>query len=442
MALQDLQAFLQQRATAYDPTIDVTAGSPYDTQVIQPVLSRLGTDPYTVDMGTFLQDRINQEFPGMATKEGDAITDFLIKAAMVLWDPIVRENLRVKQNLSFANPTLLTLDEADALGANLFATRNTGDTSSGVARVYFAQPQDISITPANFISSTGGLNFFPTMVQSISVQEMLFNIENSLYYFDVNVVAEQPGEEYNIDPAQLVTIANVGAAVLVTNKLRFRFGEDAEDAATFIGRVEQDLTEHSLVTEAGITAQIAGTFSEVTRLAITGFQDPEMQRDIISGGGLGAPLSGGVQLNVISDGLNQLLSRRIQIAGAEVTALGLDFTALIGPIGPVPPGTFTMTIHAAYPLGTLPIVRDIQVLAVIASDTLDLVDQVLSYVAPPAPWVLRANTLTLSGIPGGILFPNGPGGTVTVPPNQIHIGGCTDIFVRGSSFDSESLIIN
>jgi len=283
MALQDLQAFLQQRATAYDPTIDVTAGSPYDTQVIQPVLSRLGTDPYTVDMGTFLQDRINQEFPGMATKEGDAITDFLIKAAMVLWDPIVRENLRVKQNLSFANPTLLTLDEADALGANLFATRNTGDTSSGVARVYFAQPQDISITPANFISSTGGLNFFPTMVQSISVQEMLFNIENSLYYFDVNVVAEQPGEEYNIDPAQLVTIANVGAAVLVTNKLRFRFGEDAEDAATFIGRVEQDLTEHSLVTEAGITAQIAGTFSEVTRLAIDFVQRSEERGPPLTG---------------------------------------------------------------------------------------------------------------------------------------------------------------
>lgn len=442
MALADLQAFLQQRAVAFDATIDVSSGSPYDVQVIQPVLSRLGTDPFTVDMGTFLQDRLNQEFPGMSTKEGDAITDFLIKPAMALWDPLVRENLRVKQNLSFKNPTLLTLDEADALGANLFATRNAGNTASGVARIYYAQPQDSSITPANFISSIGGLNFFPTQVQSISVQEMLFNKENNLYYFDVNVVAEQPGDQYNIDPNQLVTIANVGAAVLVTNKLRFRFGIPAEDSATFIGRVDQDLTERSLVTVAGITAQIAGTFSEVTRLAVTGFQDPEMQRDVISGGGLGAVLVGGVALNVVSDGQNQLLSRRIQIGSTEVSNLGIDFAALIGPVGPVAPGTFTLTIHSAYAPGTLPVVRDLQVLAVVSSDTLDVAETVLNYQATNVPWTLRANTLTLSGIPGGILFPNGPGGIVTVPPNQIHIGGATDIFVRGSAFDSESLIIS
>jgi hypothetical protein len=438
MALADLQAFLQERAAAFDPTLDLTSGSPFDVQVIQPTLRRLGSDPFSVDMGVFLQDRVNQEFPGLPTKEGDALTDLLIKPLLVLWDPLVRENYRVKQNLSFKDPTLLTLDEAEALGANLFAQRNKGNLSRVRARIYFAQPQNITITPANFISSKGQLNFFPTESQSISVQEMLFNKEGDLYYFDVNTEAQQPGDQYNIDPDQLVTIANVGAAVRVTNKLRARFGVAAETSSQFIDRVDQDLTERSLVTERGIIAKIGQNFSEVTRLAVTGFQDPEMQRDILTGGGLGRILDGGVHLNVVADGENKLASRRVQIVSPDV----VDFTALIGPIGTVPPGTFTITIHSAFLPGDLPIVRDLRIRRVVATDTIDVEEQVLSYLGANLPWTLRKNELTLSGIPGGILFPDSPAGTISIPPGVVHIGGTTDIFVRGSGFDTASLLIN
>lgn len=438
MSLADLQAFLQERAAAFDATLDLTAGSPFDVQVIQPTLRRLGSDPFSVDMGVFLQDRINQEFPGLPTKEGDALTDFLIKPLVVLWDPLVRENYRVKQNLSFKDPTLLTLDEAEALGANLFAQRNKGNLSRGRARVYFAQPQNITISPANFFSSKGQLNFFPTEVQSVSVQEMLFNKEGDLYYFDVNIEAEQPGDQYNIDPDQLVTIANVGAAVRVTNKLRFRFGVPAETSAQFIDRVDQDLTERSLVTERGIISKIGQNFSEVTRLAVTGFQDPEMQRDILEGGGLGRILAGGVHLNVIADGENKLASRRMRVVSPDV----VDFTALIGPIGTVPPGIFTITVHSAFLPGDLPIVRDLHIRRIVATDTIDVEEQVLNYLGTNLPWTLRKNELTLSGIPGGILFPDSPAGTISVPPGVVHIGGTTDIFVRGSGFDTASLLIN
>lgn len=438
MAIADLQAFLQERASAFDPTLDLTSGSPYDVQVIQPTLRRLGSDPFSIDMGVFLQDRINQEFPGLPTKEGDALTDLLIKPAMVLWDPIVRENFRVKQNLSFKDPTLLTLDEAEALGANLFAQRNKGNLSRVRARIYFAQPQNITITPANFISSKGQLNFFPTEVQSISVQEMLFNKESDLYYFDVNTEAEQAGDQYNIDPDQLVTIANVGAAVRVTNKLRARFGVAAETSAQFIDRVDQELTERSLVTERGIIAQIGQNFSEVTRLAVTGFQDPEMQRDVLTGGGLGRILDGGVHLNVIADGENKLTSRRVQVVSPDVA----DFTALIGPIGAVPPGTFTITVHSGFLSGDLPIVRDLHVRRVVSTSAIDVEEQVLNYLGANLPWTLRKNELTLSGIPGGILFPDSPAGTISVPPGQVHIGGTTDIFVRGAGFDTASLLVN
>lgn len=437
MALIDLQTFLQERAAAFDATIDLTSGSPFDREVIQPLLRRLGTDPFSVDMGVFLQDRINQEFPGAATKEGDALTDLLIKMAVVLWDPIVRENFRVRQNMSFKDPTVLTLEEAESLGANLFSERNKGDLSRGVARIYFAQAQQISISPTNFVSAQGGLNFFPTENQSISVDEMLFNTEGGLYYFDVNVVAEKAGDEYNIGPDQLISIANVGAAVRITNKLRFRFGEPAETAVEFIDRSEQDLTERSMVTQRGIIAKVAKAFSEVTRIGITGFNDPEMQRDIITGGGLGGLLAAGVKLQVAPDGENRVTSRRLTIDPSEA----VDFAALIGPPGQGIQG-FTITVHGAFPVASLPRVRDLRVRAVINATTLDLEEQVLEYGSAFAPWALRKNELTLSGIPGGILFPDTTAGTVAIPPGVVHIGGATDIFVRGSDFDQASLLLD
>ena len=440
MALSDLQAFLQERLASFDETIDLTPGSPADNEVVQPILRRLGSDPFTIDMGVFLQDRLNQEFPELPTKEGDALTDLLIKPAILLWDPIIRENFRIRQQLSFRDPTILTLDEAEALGANLFAERNKGNTARGVARIYFARPQSISVGPSNFITSKGGLHFFPAETQSIAVEEMLFNVEGDLYYFDVTVFAEKAGEEYNIGPDELVTIANVSPAVRLTNKSRFRFGVPAESAVDFVDRVEQDLTERSMVTERGIVSKIGKSFSEVTRIAVTGFNDPEMNRDVVKGGGLGPIKAGGLFMTTISDGEGALRTRRVQVnSGLEGTAL--DFTALIGPPGQVV-SNFTLTVYDAFGSTVYPRVRDLKVLRVINASTLDLEDQVLQVGLSNRVWSLRKHELTLSGIPGGILFPDTADGTVAVPDDEIHIGGATDVFVRGSDLDTAALILS
>lgn len=437
MAQEDLQVFLQEKLRALDTTLDVSPGSPADTQVIQPVLRRLGTDPFTVDIGLFLKTRINQEFPEAATREGDAISDLLIKAAVLLWQPVVRENLRIKNGQSFADPSTLTTEEADALGANLFSARKTGDFARGVARLYFAQAQDITVGPSNYFSSKTGLRFFPTDIQSIRVNEMLLNQESGLYYFDVSLIAEDAGEEYNISPNDLVAVAGIGAAVRVANKVRFRTGASAEDAVTYIDRVKQELSEKSLVTLRGIIAKISDEFSEVTRVNALGYRDPEMQRDVLKGGGLGRVLAGGLKALAISDGEGRATTRRVQIDGSEL----VDFTTLVGPLS-TPVRGFKITLHSAFPSGSLPVVRDLRVRAVVDATTLDLEDSVLSYSATDCPWVLRREEITLSDIPGGILFPDAGDGTVSIPQDAVHIGGATDVYVRGTDFEDSSVVLS
>jgi len=434
MALAELQTFIAERLRVLDENMDLSSGSPADQQVIQPLLRRLGSDPFTVDLGTFLQEKINQEFPELATKEGDAITDLLIKAAMVLWDPIVRENRRISNSLSFRDPTTLTTEEAEALGANLFASRNTGDLARGTARIYFAQPQQLKVTPINYITSKSNLHFFPTEIQGIRVEEMLFNKEGDLYYFDVNTIAEKAGDSYNIGPDELVTIANLSAAVRITNKVRFRTGIEEESAVEFVDRIEQELSERSLVTIRGIVAKLTRAFPELTRLGVVGTGDKEMNRDVVSGGGLSVILAAGTTGSAVPDGENKLTTRRFQVSAGEA-----NFTSLIGPVGEA--RGFTVTLHAAFPFGALPVVRDLSVRRVIDGQTLELEEQVLAYNAAGKPWALRKKELTLSGIPGGILFPDNAGGTTRIPADQIHVGGATDIYVRGSDFDSASLVV-
>jgi hypothetical protein len=436
MALADLEAFIDQCLSNVDPTLDLSPGSPYDVGVVQPILQRLGTDPFTVDIGLFIQTTLNQQFPDMPTSEGDAFTDLFIKAAVILWNPIVREITRVANNLSFQNPQILTVAEAQALGANLFATLDQGSLSTGVVRIYFAMPQNISISPANFITDNQGLHFFPTEIQSIGVTEMLLNVEGTLYYFDINVIAEAAGSQYNDIPNSVVTIANVASAVRITNKASFANGTPPQTAVQFIDATEQSLTERSMVTQRGIVAQLTTAFGQLTQINVRGYNDPEMQRDIITGGGLGPILGAGTVVGSPSDGTGAALTRRITIGAAQ----GVDFTALIGPPGPAPAG-FVFTGFGLFPSGALPTVQDMDVLTVIDPYTLDMVQQVMQIDAVGVGFTLRQNILTLSNIPGGILFPNQPDGTVQIPNGTIHIGGCTDVYILDPAPTTAQLVI-
>jgi hypothetical protein len=433
MALRDLEAFIRQAAAAFDPNLDTNPGSPYDSKVIQPIIRRIGPDPFSVDMQTFIDARLRQAYPDMAIGDGDGITDLLSKPASLLWDPIVREVARTARSKSFQDPNTLTTEEADALGANLFAERSQGDFARGTARVLFAQAQSVSVSPVNFVTARSGLRFFPTESQAIRIEEMLLNIdENGLFYFDITVVAEAAGSSYNIGPKELVSIANLDAAVQVLNLRKFETGDDPQTAAEFIDKTRQELTERSLVTIRGIASKITGAFPEVSRLNVVGFNDPEMQRDLIVGGGLGPVLSAGVLGATVSDLVGAAFTRRF--SSSEV-----DFTVVIGPPGTVPVG-FVLTVFGAF--GTASVVRDLSVLRVVSATVIEVETQELVYGLSDLRWSIRKTELTLSGIPGGILFPDGVLGTVAIPNDAIHIGGSVDTHVRGASFDESVLVVD
>jgi hypothetical protein len=432
----DLREFIEERLIAWDPDIDLTDGSPAQIEIVEPLVERFAIDPFEMDVATFIQARLRQEYPDLNVEHGDALADFLAKPMEALLDPLIREVTFLRQNKSLASPELLAPAEADSLMGNLFIRRITGNYSTGKVRLYFNAPTSVSISVGNTASTDDGLNYTPTTPQEISAEAMLFNQDGNLFYFDVSFQAESEGDAYNVEAGSITSIANVPSAVRVTNLSRFRDGLPAETTLSFLDRGESSLTERSLVVPRGALARLLDQFGDLQHLQVVGFQDSEMQRDIIKGGGLGEVVMYGDDGFTGDDGDGDGFATSFFIP----TSL---FTTSIGPVGPVE--NFVLTAKGEDFIVTEVISGKIIKIARMPDPTLPpgepLPPPNLSDNLTNVEYYIRRSVLTLSSLPGGVIGQNGVNGTLELHNDEIHVGGRSDFYVRGTSLEKSSLVV-
>ena len=282
--LDQLRTFLTEAIRRADPSIDVDSGSPMDTEVITPTVERLGPDPYDTPVLDFIRGRLNSQHPELVLQDGEPLDDYAVKIMRVLLEPYRRQIERISRNQSLSNADTLTDEEADNLAANFFYDRRVGGYSAGIARLYFPSVQAQLVTPSNAVISDTGLRFLPVDNQAISAEVLQVNTEGSYYYFDVVCRAENQGSSYNIAAEKLVGVEGLDQVVKVTNKAGFVGGVNYEETESFLARVESSLAERSLVTARGIAARLLDVFSSIRSLQVIGHGDPEMERDILTGG--------------------------------------------------------------------------------------------------------------------------------------------------------------
>jgi len=423
---EDLREFIEERLLIYDPDMDISDGSPADVEIIDPIVRRYTPDPFETDIRSFIQTRLEQEYPDLDKEEGDVLMDLLVKPGEVLLDPIIREVEFLRKNKSLNDPDLLSPSEADSLMGNIFVSRSRGTLSVGQVRVYFNAPIAVSLSISNVASTATGLNFIPSSTQEISAEAMLFNQDGSLFYFDAFYQAEQEGTEYNIEAGEIISISNVQASVKITNLSRFRDGSPEESTLNFIGRGEDSVTERSLVIPRGTIARLFDQFQDLQHLQIVGFKDPEMERDVVTGGGLGPIVLYGTDGQTSDDGDGDGYATLVESPAG-------GFVANVGAIGPVE--GYSITIAGEdYPI--VEVVSD-EIIRITASGggIPDLADTLSG-----EQFYVRKNVITLSGIPGGIIGES-INGEVEINDNEIHIGGCTDFHIRGTSLEDSTQTI-
>lgn len=428
MAQSDIEVFLQDLLLRYDPSTDLTDGSRAQVELIQPILGRIGSDPFDVDITTFVEERITQAFPELSITQTTALRDTLVNPMRVLLEPIVREIKLVKLRQSVSNVERLSDDEVDALMANFFEARKAGGYARGVVRVYFTAPVTVSFTLIQVASTRGGLRFIPSPAQTITKDQMLLNREGQEYYVDVSYVAEKRGDEYNVDRNEVLAIANLASATRVRNPNRFSDGQPRENSLDFVARVESKLSDRTLTVTRGILSELTDNFPAVRRVQVVGFRDPEMLRDIVRGGGLG-PILPDDPLGVaygdaiaVDDGDGDFTTQRISSGTG-------NFVSRIGSVGSDTTGFYITLVYFPVPAGPAAFV-DVPVLEVLSNT-----DILIDFEIPAFPllvhWALRRKELTISDIPGGITLPDTPDGDLVITSDVVHIGGKTDIYIAG-----------
>lgn len=430
--LADLQLFLQESVQEFDPSIDTSLGSSFDNTVIQPLLTRLGPDPYDTPIREFIIGRLQVEFPDLVIQDGEPLDDYAVKIMQVLLTPFRRQIRQISNNQSLADPETLNETEADNLGANFFAQRVQGGFAVGVARLYYSSPQYALITPSNHVSTGSGLDFYPVENQAITADNMLFNSEDNLFYFDVVVRAAAEGSSYNIESNTLTSVDGMPSVVKVTNKAPFEEGADKETTEEFLARVETGLTEKSLVTLRGINARLRDVFENIRLIQVIGFGDPEMERDVLTGeseavtyavfvgdtpdtSGLGTPT-----INLNTSQLTDGIAGHNDFTGASVREG--DVVTLVDIAGQTFSEHTVTAVESATELSVTP----------------NVTDNLTS-----AYFLLKraAGGISISDIPGGILQPITAAGTIPITDNQVHIGGALDVFVRAGDPQEQSTTV-
>jgi hypothetical protein len=441
MSLKDTEKFLEDLLLRYDPGVDLSEGSRARVEVVDPILRRIGIDPIDEDIHTFIRDRIRQTHPDLVTSEVDEITDLVIDPMRVIIEPLVREVKLVRLRASLNNTESLADDEVDSLLGNFFEPRKGGGYAQGQVRIYFAAPQSASLSLLHYASTRGGLKFLPSRPQAITLEQMLLNVEGSEYYFDVNYTSEQRGNDYNVEAGEIVSIANLPGASRIKNLRKMRDGVQRETSTEFVTRVQSSQGDRTMNTSPGITAVLSEAFPELRRIFTVGFRDPEMRRDVVTGGGYST---------VLPDDAYGPLYSATGIAeddgdGDLTTPILFDsvgyFVSRIGAAGPAAGWYITLIYDIAGPATEF---AEVEVLEVIDDTRIKVAHEFPSFpaVANPVRWILRQKRLEISNIPGGIVLPNGPGGGLIITPDAVHIGGKTDIYAASSAVDDASATID
>lgn len=444
----------------HDPVIDLGDGAPFTTDVIEPLMAALSHDPYATNISKYMRTLLQQQV-GLEIKDGSFLEDILDKGPQVLLEPLRREINRLGVVQSLRNVRLMTDDDVDNFAANRFIIRDPGEFAQVRIRIYFSSPSDEEVFPDNIARSRNGLVFLPARNQRITKTQMATQTEGSFYYWDVIYVAAEPGSQYNVERGQITTIDGLLYA-RVSNLSKATFGEVRDTNTDMVIRMGYANSQASMVSDLGIAHVLSKNFEGRLRLILSiGRNDPEMLRDTLTAAGTyRAEVKTWVTFPLVVSGSDGEVDFVTDIAGFVFT---------------IPAATYNNAYDLAAAINTAwisaggnsyivtPWKDGAEVGVVWHSDSTVLGENstilfqaepndayshfkldsggstLLSTLVGQTLTGSYSGTLSLDGIPGGIIEPDTPEGLITVPANTLHIGaGAEDIYTAPRSVEERT----
>ena len=298
-----LQLFIELMSS-YDSTIDTGAGSKFRSDVMDPLLTRVGDSPLDTDLESFLVARLESEYPDLDVSSFSGIRDLVVRPIKTMLEPIRREINGVKMRQSILNASQMTKSELDTLLQNFFLSVNSGALATGTVRVFFLSPQSIVVPSTASFFTDAGIEYVPVASSAISSSQMAFNFLNGEYYFDVVVQAADVGVTYNIGSGQIIRVDGIISATRVTNSLPITGGTKQETNEEAVTRAKSSITVKNLSTKRGIRTILVENFPAIEDVKVVGFGEPEMLRDVVIGPNSVSGVPGGVPSSAVDVSAN------------------------------------------------------------------------------------------------------------------------------------------
>jgi hypothetical protein len=234
------------------------------------------------DVKGFLIAKIKEASPDFEIRNGSAASTMMVKPFSVMVSPYDDEAEFIKTQLSLADVSTLGSDSVNQLISNLFIDRIVGQFAQGSVRVFFASAQDATVPGGTGFLDGAGQVFLAEEDTTISQAEMSLNKDGSQFYMDVNIVASNAGDSYNVAKNEIVSLeTDISGVIRVTNPHKITRGLPTETDEEYVERAKLAITVRNLINRRSISTVLLNEFNTLASLQSIGFRDPEMIRDIV-----------------------------------------------------------------------------------------------------------------------------------------------------------------
>jgi len=251
------------------------------------------TEQDRIDAENILEEYLTDAVPDADFSKGSSLRDLCVVAiayVFAYWKK-ERDYMKARQSLLLLGAlTGQDVDDAvDEILSNWFITRNSGSKSTGTATVYLSTNASVTIPPSTVFYKTQTLQFVPNSSTTLAYlpSQMLPIVDASgeitSYTIQVPLIASDEGAAYDIDAGSFNDVDRFSPNIVrVVNTSPFSGGDDDETTDDLLVRAETAITVRDLNGERCIDTQLRESFSTVEDVAVVGYGDPEMLRDLVA----------------------------------------------------------------------------------------------------------------------------------------------------------------
>jgi hypothetical protein len=233
-----------------------------------------------LDFLNFLRQKYS-ELIGSRVRQGTIMDELAVKPTSLLMADFYNTLVDKQTQDNIDNWNVMTEEQLDYFGNKFFYPRVSGEQATGVVRIWINEPIDVDITTDFRASTADGLLYKAVNPRRISSNSLSVSTDTyGKYFFDIGIIAENSGSQYNQTPNTIQAISGISFTYsYATNPKDLIPGSAHENNQQYSQRLLYSVNDRSLGNKRSLYAGMKGLFPYIYSMYVAGAGDKYMTRD-------------------------------------------------------------------------------------------------------------------------------------------------------------------